>query len=240
MTLSETIYKRKTTRKFDLTPLGDEVLADISNFISNVKPLYKDIAIHYDCVAYEGIKPGMVNIKAPHYLVISSEVKDGCMTNVGFIFQQVDLYLQSIGLGSCWYGASKPSAETEAKLEFAIAIAFGKPEAEKSPYRELSDFKRKELREISNIADDKLEPARLAPSAGNGQPWYFLSKDGHFHVYCVKLGVIKMKVFEKWNKIDVGIALAHLYTANPDTFEFFTHPAVSPLKGYYYVGSIKI
>ncbi len=243
MTLNETIYRRKTTRKFDLTPLGDEVVTDISNFIRTVKPLYRDIEIHYDYAGNEDVKTRVIDIIAPHYLVISSENKDGYLTNVGFIFQQVDIYLQSIGLGSCWCGSAKLSAGMDTELEFVIAIAFGKPEAGKSPYRELSDFRRKELRKISNIADDKLEPARLAPSSGNSQPWYFLSEDGTFHVYCVNLGVAKIKpfkkMFEKWNKIDIGIALAHLYIAHPDTFEFFINPAVGSLKGYYYVGSIE-
>ena len=30
------------------------------------------------------------------------------LENAGFIFQQVDLYIQSLGLGSCWVGLGRP------------------------------------------------------------------------------------------------------------------------------------
>jgi len=45
---------------------------------------------------------------------------------------------------------------------------------------------------------------------------------------------------KKWNPIDVGIALAHLYVSNQDTFEFFKKSDVDQIKGYTYTGSIRI
>ena len=38
----------------------------------------------------------------------------------------------------------------------------------------------------------------------------------------------------------MGIALAHLYVANPETFEFYIKNEFEDIKGYSYVGSIKI
>lgn len=100
---------------------------------------------------------------APHYAVIFSEEKDGYLTNVGFMYQQLDLYLQSIGLGCCWLGLGKFAPDEEGReimevpnddLLFVIIMAFG--EAKNSPHRELSAFKRKSLSEISDREDKRL------------------------------------------------------------------------------------
>jgi nitroreductase len=152
------------------------------------------------------------------------------------MLQQVDLYIQSIGLGSCWLGMAKPVENTKDGLGYVISLAFGKPEG--SPHRELSGFKRKPLEKVSDTADKRLEPARLAPSAINSQPWYFVSTDNGFDCYCAKKFPAAM--YEKLNKIDVGIALAHLYFAYPDKFSFSVQGKAKHLKGHYYVGSVRI
>jgi nitroreductase len=217
--------------------LDDTVFDNIQKFwADDVKPLYDNIKTEYKII--EGNAKGLFAVKAPHYLTISSEVKDGYLTNVGFMFQQMDLYLQSIGLGSCWLGSAKPPVKPEPPLEFVIMIAVGKPQG--SIHRNLSEFKRKLLSEISDTADKRLEAARLAPSGINSQPWYFVSDGSIFHVYCEKHGVIKALIYERMNKIDMGIALAHLYVENKDTFKFFTVENPKQIKGYYYIGSVEI
>lgn len=47
-------------------------------------------------------------------------------------------------------------------------IAFGK--AIDNPFRNLNEFNRRSLNEISNVTDSQLEAARLAPSSMNSQP----------------------------------------------------------------------
>lgn len=241
MTLSETIYKRRTARGYDMTPLGDDVLEDIQVFAYNLKPLYGNIRTHCEFVGKRNVK-SILPWKAPHYAVIFSEEKDGYLTNVGFMYQQLDLYLQSIGLGCCWLGLGKFAPDEEgaaimkspdADLRFVIVMAFGK--AKNSPHRELSAFKRKPLSEISDREDERLEPARLAPSGKNSQPWYFLHDDDN-----IIHGLIKAKDQDRIKRIDIGCALAHLYVENPDSFEFFIKETPRITDGYTYIGSIKI
>mgnify|MGYP000434759671 CR=1 FL=1 len=71
----------------------------------------------------------------------------------------------------------------------------------------------------------RLEPARLAPSSYNDQPWYFLKDGRFFHAYCVIQGFLKAKHADT-NLIDMGIAMAQMYTANPDTFRYFVNKDV--------------
>jgi hypothetical protein len=229
----ETISKRKSTRKYDPSPLDNNALADIQTFIKGVKPLFDDIKVRFDILPAEKVKAAT---NAPHYIMAYCEEKDGGRTNTGFMLQQVDLYIQSIGLGSCWLGMAKPVESGEDGLGYVISLAFGKSEG--SPHRELSGFKRKPLGKVSDTIDKRLEPARLAPSAVNSQPWYFVSTGEGFDCYCAKK--FPAALFEKLNKIDMGIALAHLYVAYPDKFSFSYRGKPKELKGHYYIGSVVI
>lgn len=232
MNLYETISKRQSVRKYDASPLDNKVLEDIQNFIKGVKPLYDDIETRFDILPADKVK-GMTN--APYFLAAYSEKKDGSLTNIGFILQQINLYIESIGLGSCWLGSAKPIESKNDNLEFVIVLAFGK--AADTPYRELEGFKRKPLEKITDTSDKRLESARIAPSALNSQPWYFASDGNGFDCYCARK--FPAVLYERMNKIDMGIAFAHLYVTYPKKFGFSVRSETRPLKGYYYVGSIK-
>ena len=45
---------------------------------------------------------------------------------------------------------------------------------------------------------------------------------------------------DMWNQIDMGIALAHMYVANPDTFEFSLDKPHEVLKNKVFEGSFTI
>ena len=47
-------------------------------------------------------------------------------------------------------------------------------------------------------------------------------------------------MLKRWNPIDVGISLAHMYVTNEESFEFFDKTSFDEIKGYTYTGSIKI
>nr|WP_294998159.1 nitroreductase family protein [uncultured Methanobrevibacter sp.] len=230
MSLEDQIYTRKSCRNY----LDDEIDMDlIHDFMSNVKPLVEDIDYHYDILTSDKL-----NIRtrwtAPYYLSLYSEKKEYYQENIGFVFQQLSLYLQSLGIGNCWVGMASPKIKND---DFVIVISFGKSD---KMTRDKDSFKRKPLCEISDSNDKRLIPARLAPSAINSQPWYFKHSGKDFDVYQVKQNILKRQILKKWNPIDVGIALAHMYVANPETFEFYKKSDFDNLKGYTYTGTIKI
>lgn len=205
----------------------------IKEFVSTVKPLNNDINYYYEILTADEVNI-RTRWRAPYYLVLYSEKKDNYLENIGFVFQQVSLFMQSIGIGSCWVGLASLKVKHP---EFVIMIAFGKSN---QMTREISKFKRKKLSEISDSIDEKLKPAQLAPSAINSQPWYFKHTDDGFNVYQVKQNILKRQILKKWNPIDVGIALAHLYVSNKNSFEFEIKKDFENIKGYTYCGSIKI
>ena len=150
--MTEIIHKRKSIRKYDHTPLDDAALSKVREQIANVKPLYPNIRYSIEITSKT---KGMFGIAAPHYLVFRSDENEGYFENIGFIGQQMDLFFSESGIGSCWLGMAKP--EKKGAQPLVICMAFGKPS--EPLHRELSDFKRKSLSEISEGEDERLEAA---------------------------------------------------------------------------------
>ena len=237
MDLKEMITKRRSFRKYTNEPVEEELLACIMAFAKRAKPLLPGIGVHMKVVTKEQVR-FMLPWKTPQLIAIYSEPKEGYLENAGFILQQIDLYIQSLGLGSCWLGLGKMRmANTPEGMEFVILLAFG--HSEESLRGEAGEFKRLSLTEIADREDAALEPARLAPSSTNSQPWYFTHEGDRIHAYCSLKGLLRHKMLEYMNRIDMGIAFAHLYLTNPETFRFSVEEAPQ-LPGYRYTGTVKL
>lgn len=240
MNITEMISRRRSVRKYSQQPVTREQLDKIMAFCQTACPLYPSIRTEVRLVSKEDVR-FYFPWKSPHLLAIYSENSPGHLENVGFLFQQVDLYIQSLGLGCCWMGLGKLRSPEDPPvgMEFVILIAFGYPD--NVPLRSGSqDFQRKSLSEISDLEDLRLEPARLSPSSTNSQPWYFIHECNAVHAYCNEHGILRHKMLGTMNRIDMGIALAQLYVANPDTFRFFSADTPVSLKGYRYTGSFAL
>lgn len=232
------IFKRKSIRKYEMVSLSEDTIADINLRLESLEPLYKDIKVGYKIVGQEYIK-SLLPVKAPHYLVISSEEKDGFLENVGFMFQQMDLHFSSMGLGSCWLGMARTNEDIKTELPFVIVMAFGKPKEEL--YRSGPEFKRNGLSQISRGKDVRIEVVRLAPSAANSQNWYFVAEGERLHVYRTRLSLLKLRIYDRMNQIDIGIAISYLWLASlshDKPFEFIKLDTPPEQKGFIYVGTV--
>ena len=226
MTLNEMIYHRKSCRSFTGNPVDADTIGKILSF--EPKPLHPEIKVRMDIVGRDRVKC-ICPWTTPQLFAIYSEEADGYLENAGFLFQQLDLYLQTLGLGVCWLGMGRMNPKTTcevAGMRFVIMLAFGHPKGDPLR-RDRKSFKRKHMEQIANLPDPRLEPARLAPSAVNLQPWYFHMDHDTVHVFCAQKG----------NRLDIGIALAHLYIANEKNFQFLTADNVPDRSGYDYIGS---
>jgi len=209
------ILKRKSIRNFDMNPLDINIINDIERYIETIKPYDSSIKTKTVILNDEKQIAGIFKIKAPHYIAITSEKKEDYLFNAGYILEQLVIYLTSIGIGTCWLGGSKPTVDIleNESLNYVVMIAVGK--SNETLYREnISEFKRKNVAEISNLSDTNhlMEAVRLAPSASNQQAWYFEMKENEISVYCKKVIIL----MERMSKIDIGIALAHIYIAAQD------------------------
>lgn len=234
------IYKRKSVRKYESRPLDDATVAQINEFCSQIKPLYPDIKIRAEFVDKENVKCILPWIP-PQVIAFFSEEKDGYLENAGFMFQQLDLYLQSLGLGTCWLGMGRLDSDAKSShddgFKYVIMLAVGFPDED---FRDdISQFNRKEISEISDVEDERLKPAQYAPSSVNSQPWYFSHEDDVIHAYCSRRGLLAKRLWNM-NVIDMGIALAHIYVSNPDTFRFFKSDSAREIDKLSYIGSFTL
>ena len=229
MPLNEMIFMRKSCRSFTNVPVDAVTIEAIKAF--PMKPLYPEIKVHWDIVPRKQVKC-ICPWTTPQLITIYSEEAEGYLENIGFLFQQMDLYLQTLGLGVCWLGMGRMNPKTTTAVEgmkFVIMLAFGHPKGDQLRH-DLKGFKRKAMEQITDKPDSRLEPARLAPSAVNSQPCFFTHEGDTIHVYCAKKG----------SRLDAGIALAHLYVSSGDTFRFFTADHITDLPGYRYIGSVNL
>lgn len=238
MSLREILYKRKSVRNYKPEKVEESTLRQIQEFIANAKPLYPALKTRIELVERENIQSPFP-WTPPHAVVAYGEDKDGAYENAGFILQQIELYLESLGLGVCWLGLGKPDASAANArndgLKYLILLGFGYPD--EPLFRDPSQFKRKTLAEISDEADARLEAARLAPSSVNSQPWYFTREGEALRAYCKTKGLLH-RILKDMNRIDMGIALAHLYVEHGEKFRFTVEKDAPELNGYRYTGSV--
>lgn len=235
MDLFYSISRRKSCRKYIAETLNASQLEDIKTVLNTFEPLLPDVPLNYRLTTET---KGMFHVKAPHYLIISGQGNDGEQENAGFIGEQLMLWFNAHELGSVWLGASK-DATSQRKSSDIIVIAFGKPEG--SPHRKVSEFKRKNISEITNASDDEcLKAVRLAPSGLNLQPWYFEKTCDKLLVYRQLLKP-PLSLAYKFTKVDMGIVLCHYAVACRHfgkPFRFYTGGNAATKKGYEFFGHI--
>jgi hypothetical protein len=140
--------------------------------------------------------------KAP--FAVLSYCKDGTAEyiNVGYCMQDIDLFIQSKGLGSLWYGTKNPTQN--GKDGHCITMAFGNTDV---PFRTSEkEFKRLNVDEISNVDNIVARAVRLAPSARNTQPWQLTFDEKGLLIGYHGRGLLRVALKKKLSKIDMGIA----------------------------------
>ena len=239
--LQEMISRRRSVRSYLPEPVDEAMLADIQAFMAELGPLFPFATPEARIIPTKDAA-FIQKWRNPQFLAFYAPKTDEGLMNVGFMYQQLDLFLQSRGLGSCWVGLGTP-VDTIHKppegMKLAVMMAFGHPDD--APERSAeSDFKRRKMADVTDVPDDRLEAARLAPSATNSQPWAFLHEGDTIHVYREKLSLIKTRTHGRMNLIDMGIMLAHLFVSHPETFRFERREVHPEKTAYLYMGSVTL
>ena len=203
------IFKRKSFHFFkDRLDLKDDELNKLNNFIKNIKPLDKDIKTLIKIVKEEetSCKRG-----GEYCLLFYSEKSGNYLRNIGYIGEQIDLYLASQNIGALWYGIGKPKDMVVDGLNFVIMISFAKMNEDRFR-KDMFKSKRKKLEET--WFGDTLgvgEIVRFTPSACNTQPWICENTGDELIIYRYKKpgkrGIMPAEKVRFYNKIDMGIYL---------------------------------
>jgi hypothetical protein len=178
-------------------------------------------------------------VNAPYYLAIFFEETEENYYQVGYLGEQIVLMLTKMGIGTCWLGGPQPKRNAGFDLPFAIAISFGMPAEPFRKEENLTSIKRKALAElmIEGEPNPAIEAARLAPSAVNFQPVRYATEGENIHVYRVN-SLLKSKHLTAMQKIDAGIAIAHIMEEDKNYhFERLDEVPIHE-KGLIYIGSV--
>lgn len=213
--LYDMIFKRKSFHLF--RNIGDNKiteaeLKEIEKEFDKLTPLVENIKVKMKIV-----NDSMNCKRGQEYLILLySEKKDNYLQNIGYIGEQLDLYLVSKNIGTLWFGIGKPEEKQLDGLDFVIMIAIAKVDSETKFRKDMYKSKRKELSEIWN-GDYYLHIAyivRFAPSACNMQPWIVESSENELKVYRYvkkgKRGIMPRDMVNYYSQIDIGIFLCFL------------------------------
>ena len=212
--LYDMIFKRKSFhlfRNIGNEHITEEELIDIENEFLKLKPLDEGIKVKIKIVKKESVLRGQ-----EYCILFYSEKKDNYLQNIGYLGEQLDLYLVSKNIGTLWFGIGKPDEKELDGLDFVIMIAIAKVDSIDKFRKDMFKSKRKELSEIWSGESylDIANIVRFSPSACNTQPWRVESKEKEIKVYRYrkegKRGIMPKDKVIYYNQIDIGIFLCFL------------------------------
>lgn len=208
------IFKRKSFHLFrDTGTLTEEDISKLKVFINSVIPLDSSIKTEITIVpeSETTCKRG-----AEYCILFYSEKRGDYLRNIGYMGEQIDLYLASQNIGALWYGIGKPKKIQVNGLDYVIMIAIAKMPENKFR-KDMFKSERKPLEET--WIGETLgigEIVRFAPSACNTQPWITENTGEELIVYRYKKpgkrGIMPADKVIYYNRIDVGIYLFMLET----------------------------
>ncbi|MDD3171554.1 MAG: nitroreductase family protein [Bacilli bacterium] len=207
------LFKRKSFHIFkDISSISNTEIKSIKEKYHSLHPLIEGIKTEIKIVKKEETT---CNRQEEYCILFYSEKKSNYLINIGYLGEQLDLFLSSLNIGGLWYGIGKPLDLVYNDLDFVIMIAIAKVPVE-AFRKDMFKSKRKRLNEIwvgskyceiGNIV-------RFAPSACNTQPWIVEETDNELNVYRYKKpgkrGIMPLQKVSYYNKIDMGIFLCFL------------------------------
>lgn len=226
MTLIEAINARHSVRHFISKPLEHDIVEAIK---AKIEDCNREGRLHIQLVTNEpkgfnglicyGQFSGVEN-----YLVVAGKNAEDLDYRVGYYGEQLVLFAQQLGLGTCWAGLTYSKIKGTYTLDqgekIVCMIALGYPN---DPGRKI---KRKTIEQLSNVSSNTpewfrrgVEAVQKAPTAVNQQKFYFeyLGKSGNTHLVRAK----RLFSLIGYTKMDLGIARLHFEIgAGRDNFEW--------------------
>ena len=214
-TMYDMIFKRKSFHLFRNVgneSIADDELKEIKNAFEGFTPLFPQIKTAMRIVKSKdvGCKRG-----GEYCILLYSETKDGYLQNIGYLGEQLDLYLVSKNIGTLWFGIGKPDEKAFDGLDYVIMIVIKKITDESKFRKDMFKSKRKQVEEIwsGDTIEGVTDIVRFAPSACNSQPW-FVENSENLSVFrykkAGKRGIMPANKVSFYNRIDIGIFMCFL------------------------------
>jgi len=173
---------------------------------------------------------------AQEFIVGAIEKSDFYKENYGYILEAIILGATDMNLGTCWLGGTFNRSLFSTKIDcqkneivpaitpigYTTEIRRSKEKAIRAFVKANSRFPWSKIffentfstalpRERTGRYETLLEMVRLAPSAGNKQPWRVLKEKDrdNFHFYVKSSQGSKLGAYNTFINIDIGIAICH-------------------------------
>ena len=237
MNIIETIKKRKSCRTFTASVLKPDDKKELESYIvENSKGLDNEV-VNFRIIEKTNaekqmkIDYGMIKGQQSYILGTSNSSLDS-RVNYGYLMERVVLKATEMNISTCWVGYFDriyfDEILIENNSEIPSIVIIGYSEAKQSYFDKYVRFsvnasKRQSWEKIFfnyklktpltpeyvKKYTDSLEMVRLAPSAGNTQPWrvFFDDSTNEFHFF--KKPINKKYELRGLHDIDIGIALSH-------------------------------
>lgn len=197
-------------RSFHTFPGGRKVsgpeLHMIEQHFARLVPLKSDIK-----TAFKIVQRHTTTWKWGEYAILAySEKKPGYLANIGYMMQQLELFLTAMDIGTCWCGMASPAEDDKIYegMDYVIALIIEKSEPE-AFRKSMHEAKRREVSKIKSGEgfDSVAEVARFAPSAVNLQPWHMETEGKTIKIYrkSPRMAKIKWDLLVFFQQIDMGI-----------------------------------
>lgn len=208
------IFKRKSIRKYKQDAFNAETIAQIEDYINNIQPIFPEAKVEYKVITGDQIK-GLIPFtcpKAPYAIAAIGKQDKKSLLNVGYVLEFVDLFFSGNDIGSLWAGSAKLRKKDDDPNNSLLMVKLFGIANEPLHRTGLSQFKRKGIRDISDILDidEFLNYVRYAPSAMNSQNYFLKGNKNEFDISRLPVGALKEKMYANMNTIDVGIVCAFI------------------------------
>ena len=242
------IRERISHRSFVNAPLLPDYRESLEIFIQNLPENPFNIPVRLKLIDREDkhkVKLGTYGVikGARTFIVglVESGGDDNAMEAYGYSFEEIIIFAQSLGLGTCWIGGTfarsnfanvarikngeilpciTPVGITQKKLSFLERILRTAARSSKrKPWSKLfylNNFDTPLQPEQAGNFSEALNMVQIAPSASNNQPWRIVYDPSQscFHFYLHTLnGYVGNKLGFKIQRIDIGIAMYHFEAA---------------------------
>ena len=242
MELYDAIFYRKSTRKYSNKKVKESLLEEVKNACSQITYLNKDLNIKAHVVDRGHLVQFLMGknckVKAPHYIIITSNHGEDYLQNIGFAMEEVVLKLTTLGLATCWLECNikredilefvelsdleldnqendeaikSEDKKDELNLEQPYSIiAFGYPEGNVKLFRNDKDTDRKRINHVCKKLNKDIE--KIVESVR----WAPSMKNSQPWVLYNDYNMIHLyeekqkKNLKSINKISMGIALRHI------------------------------
>ena len=236
--IEELVRGRRSVRTYEVRLLSSKDMDKLSSFMERIENPY-GIPVEFKLLDGKKQKLKCPVISGTNLFIGAKAARAPHMEEaVGYSFEMLVLYAQSLGLGTVWVGGTMDRAAFEQAMDLVenqrmpCMTPIGYPAQKMSvkeslmrkgvgadkrePFGTLffdGGFDKPLPPEQAGALAQPLEAVRLAPSAVNKQPWRAVAAENAVHFYLKHAKGFVSDAVGDMQKVDLGIALCHFALA---------------------------